>query len=599
MFGDTLRALWIVVSFLAIFFWFPSRLSSQSHNRGWVLSMAGGWVRMALCATAAVVLLPMLKVLTAITVIFLLTAAFVVTWLGRHKWRFQKGLASLQRQVLAGVRGLENRFLGLRLVARGRRGHQETFPKAHRWYKWAESLKDKEFLVAGLLAVGGLTGLLYWGDALRELRFSWPDQYVVLLHARESMLNMIPGGGPIVFPALLAITSLISGSDPLQTTRFLCPLVACLAVLCLGLLVRKCSPGAAPSLIAMYCFGGAAFPSAGGVPVAETTGIEKLYTIFWNNSLAATRAPTEFQLGLIFLFLGLVFLADWCRNRRRDSLIDLIGCLVLVGLISQFLLLVFVILGAAFLVRAAILLPSFLLLGCGLAIAAVLWPQPFTDEASLLLPSAIAAGVGWLVAATLMLLRLATLAPGEPAVLVAFSLVAVFWLPPHRPVKQPLEYESVVRETQELAERFPRQTWLLVAPVEQLPETLGLGGYKDLAGFVEEYQARVEVPEFRFPESQEDLFIFVEKMPFQIFSREPSFVSFPVLTDITYRNYRSPAGRASLESAAMQLCESYRRHHSDADIYFEDDTLRIYHIHQQPAMNAQAETLHSSGEREK
>jgi hypothetical protein len=54
------------------------------------------------------------------------------------------------------------------------------------------------------------------------------------------------------------------------------------------------------------------------------------------------------------------------------------------------------------------------------------------------------------------------------------------------------------------------------------------------------------------------LFIYVEKVPFQIFAHEPSFVSFSVFTDITYRNCRSPAGRASLESAAMQLCENYR-----------------------------------------
>jgi hypothetical protein len=72
---------------------------------------------------------------------------------------------------------------------------------------------------------------------------------------------------------------------------------------------------------------------------------------------------------------------------------------------------------------------------------------------------------------------------------------------------------------------------------------------------------------------------------------------FSVLTDITYRNYRSPAGRASLESAAMQLCEDYRRDHSDADIYFEDDSLRIYHIQQQTLMNAKAGAPLSCGEK--
>jgi len=593
MLGDALRALWIVASFVAVFIWFPSRLWSHNHNRGLVISIAGGWVRMALCATIAVVLLTMLKVFTAITVIFLLAAAFVLTWLRQHEWGLQKSVAGLQRQVLAQIRKLETRFLGLRLVAQGRRG--KSFPQARLFYAWAKSLRHKEFFVAGLMTVVGLTGILYWGDALRELRFTWPDQYVVLLHARESMLNIVPGGRPMVFPALLAITSMISGSDPLQTTRFLCPVVACLAVLCLGLLVGMCSRVAVPSLIAMYCWGGAAFPPAGSVSTVATTGMQKLYAALCGNSPAATRATTEFQLGLSFLFLGLVFLADWHGNRRRDSLIDFVCCLLLVGMVSQLLLLVFAILGAASLLRPAILLPSFSLLGCGLAISAVLWPRPLTDDASMIVPAAMAAGLGWLVAATVRLLRFGTGA--EPAALMTFALIAVFWLPPHRPAQQPLEYESVVRQTQELAEKFPRQKWLLVAPVEQLPETLGLGGYKDLANFVAEYQAQVETPEFRFPEPQEDLFIYVEKTPFQIFSREPSFVSFSVLTDITYRNYRSPAGRASLESAALQLCESYRRHHSDADIYFEDDSLRIYHIHQQAAMNAKAGTSHRGEEK--
>jgi hypothetical protein len=177
--------------------------------------------------------------------------------------------------------------------------------------------------------------------------------------------------------------------------------------------------------------------------------------------------------------------------------------------------------------------------------------------------------------------------------LAAFCLVAVFWLPPRRPVKQPLEYESVVRETQELAERFPARNGCSSLLSNSCRKRLAWEG----ASFVEEYQGRVGVPEFRFPEPQEDLFIYLEKTPFQIFTREPSVVSFPVLTDITYRNYRSPAGRASLESAAMQLCESYRRHHSDADIYFEDDCVRIYHIHQQTTMNTKAGPSHSSGEK--
>jgi hypothetical protein len=134
--------------------------------------------------------------------------------------------------------------------------------------------------------------------------------------------------------------------------------------------------------------------------VARSERVKRNDYFIWSTD----KTPTEFQLGLSLLFLGLVFLADWYRHRRRDSLINVICCLLLVGMISQFLLLVFVILGAAFLLRPAILLPSFLLLGCALAIVAVLWPQHFTDDASMVLPAATAVGIGWLVALTGMLL---------------------------------------------------------------------------------------------------------------------------------------------------------------------------------------------------
>jgi len=127
----------------------------------------------------------------------------------------------------------------------------------------------------------------------------------------------------------------------------------------------------------------------------------------------------------------------------------------------------------------------------------------------------------------------------------------------------------------------------VAAPLEQLSETAGLGGYEDLAGFVERYRNQDLGPGSRFQDAREDLFIYVEKRPFQIFSREPESVSFSVLTDSTYRNYRSPGGRASLEAAALQLCESYRQYHLNADVFFENEDLRIYHIHQ-PASDTKA-----------
>lgn len=58
------------------------------------------------------------------------------------------------------------------------------------------------------------------------------------------------------------------------------------------------------------------------------------------------------------------------------------------------------------------------------------------------------------------------------------------------------------------------------------------------------------------------------------------------------------AGRTSqLGVGRYAAVRELSRHHSDADIYFEDDSLRIYHIQQQTAMNAKAEAPQSGREK--
>ena len=44
----------------------------------------------------------------------------------------------------------------------------------------------------------------------------------------------------------------------------------------------------------------------------------------------------------------------------------------------------------------------------------------------------------------------------------------------------------------------------------------------------------------------------------------------------------SPAGRASLQADALELCENYRAHHSDMTTFYEDQNLRIYQVHTPP-----------------
>jgi hypothetical protein len=202
----------------------------------------------------------------------------------------------------------------------------------------------------------------------------------------------------------------------------------------------------------------------------------------------------------------------------------------------------------------------------------------FPNDVYTILPVAAAIGVGCLIMLLESLLRLVFQRKAEALALAAVVFIAVIWLRPHQFVPQHLEYEVAAARTTDIKAKFPLQRWMVVAPVEQLPQTFGFGGFYDLAGFIEKYRRPGSDRDFDFLDAPEHLFVFVEKKPFQVFAREPASVAFSVLSDTTYRNYRSPAGRASLESSALQLCEDYRRNHTTAGVYFEDENLRIYHF---------------------
>ena len=580
---DALKASWILVTFLFAFFWFPTRLFSSRPNGALVMRIAGNWARMALCVAIAVFLLTSLRILSAITVIGLLGAGLATAWLRKHDGTTRSVTMSLQTTTLSILRNVESRSFGLHLLPRLRRPVSASSRLVVRVNNWLSVWENRKMLVASSVVVLVLTGALSSEHALRELRFDHPEQYATLLRARELMLEFHSGGRPFVFPALIVTTSLLSGTDPMQVTRFLSPVLGILVVLAVGLLIHACTRMGVASVAGMYCLGAAAFPVARNDTVVATSAMQKIESLL-RYPQAMTRASTEFELGLVFLLLALAFLADWSWNSRWDCLLDLFCCLLLLGIISQFLLLIFMIPAMVVLIRPAGGLVTFVL-ACYVPAAYATLSTGCTvpNEVFAILPVAASIAVGCCLALTEATIIARAGRTAETILLIACLGIAIIWLRPHRLVGQHLEYEAAVRQTEDIKYRFPRQRWVVVAPVEQLPETLGFGMYEDLAEFVEKYRHQVSSPEFRFQGTPEDLFIYVEKRPFQMFSREPQTVSFSVLTDATYRNYRSPAGRASLESAALKLCESYRQYNSHADVFFEDEDLRVYHIHQEQA----------------
>ena len=169
---------------------------------------------------------------------------------------------------------------------------------------------------------------------------------------------------------------------------------------------------------------------------------------------------------------------------------------------------------------------------------------------------------------TASLIALAAAAPLACAALVV--------LLPHAPGGLFLEYPIAQAKTLEIAATLPRGQWLIVAPVEQLAEAYGRGWYEDPAAFVERHAARAADPAFTFDYSVNEVLVFVEKRPFKTFASEAHALPFATLADPTYRNYRSLAGRASLQARLLALCEAYASAHDGASVYYEDDDLVIY-----------------------
>lgn len=254
-----------------------------------------------------------------------------------------------------------------------------------------------------------------------------------------------------------------------------------------------------------------------------------VFTTFVLGCYTEKSVVSEGTIGTFFLLLGLAFLADYYYHAHRVSLYDAL---------------------------------------CAFALLALSLPQAFPREIAItLFISCILGLVARTIHRWVPAYRLEALLP-------LLLMVGVFiGAPPTYPRPHFLEYETTARQSLQIAERFPAQRWAIVAPSEQFSETFGLGQYEDLYQFVSQYHDRVGDPGFHFP--YERLFVFVEKHPFQYFDKEPTYVSFSVLTDPTYRNYRSPAGRSSLELATMELCELYANvHHSR--VFYEDESLRIY-----------------------
>lgn len=589
---DLLSTIWIVFIVGVLFIWIPIvgyrtnfqnriNISLNQRNDRDVYSL-GLWLRNILIITIGITVLGYFNLISWLTVILLYLGCTLFNYFKSYSWKARDFKQAIQNKVIGLVDFLDR---GISLV-------DITKNIGHKCQEVKQICSDRIFDLVSrrgiaflilLTAILGFTLLLRWEYPLAQLRFSNPDNYNTLLITRQLLANNYPNINHLpILPAFASIICLLGSIEPMQTIRFITPILGIVLVFSLGFLVRVLTKNAYSSLIAIFTLGVYLFTLQVGN--LEIDWLNRIVESL-NNSLVRQWTGNELELGTIFLLLGLsyCFGCDDSWRKTRTFKINFFCSIILVGMCAPPLLIIFAIasiglIGDTRLTLTAITL-SWILLAIFAAMSQgqIIWLQSFL----LTLPVALSLLAALLFSFLSDLSKLLSLRWGEMFCLGIIFSLSINFLLPLAPNLIYVEYDMAARKTLDIKNHFPAQSWTLVAPVEQLSEIYGAGWYQDLALFVEQNADEARKPGFDFPILSRHLFIMVEKIPFVTFPNEPDTLPNSVLSDRTYRYYRSSAGRASLEYEALRMCKAYSRYHStSSNIYYEDQELIIYHFTQ-------------------
>jgi hypothetical protein len=577
--------LWFLVLFVFVFFWLPSQIFSLPKDFPWASRLVSYFARGMFMTVMGVGTFIQWHLLNWLTLVLLYAGGVALGWLSRHHWHgktlfnnlverlavtfftvLDGGLLPMLRQFISPSQAIEN-FISLsRLLKR--------------------AISTKILFVLALTVILTFSILLRFEYPLRELRFGNQDLYNTLLITQQlltgdriSLENL-----PLV-PILATVISLLGSIPAMYVINFLGAILGVLLVLGVGYNIFQMTENRTAALIGMASLGFYWFTwQFDGFPSLPPTIQQWLTAIAQslNGSLIRQWAGGEPEIGALFLLLALPRTWDAIYSKHRwIAGLDAACCLAMVAIAAFPLWVLMLAAGIGWLGGRRLILGTVSLTWVALALLSA-YPNAIlaVDRVFLVtLPVGLSLLVGFffnlLASSGRFLLR-------QWSDIICFGLVfalGINFCLPLPPQLNYLEYEMAARKTLALVSQFPRKSWLIVAPIEQFVESYGAAWYEDLALFVEKYRTKVEHSNFKFPFSSKHLLIFVEKRPFVTFVSESFNLPYSVLSDPTYRYYRSTAGRASLQFEALQLGEDYRRNHPDtSSIYYEDDDLRIYYF---------------------
>ncbi|WP_036483228.1 hypothetical protein [Myxosarcina sp. GI1] len=582
---DILTAFWTVTIFFILFCWLPIKTSLSDEREFCASQIVGIWSRTMLVAIAGVLGLSFLHLLNWLTLTLLYCCFLFSNYLESHGRRSQEYALRVGQKWLLGLIDVLDSGISFETI-------KKTASKSWQSVKYGANnaleavARQGMLVVLSIAVVLSFACLLRWQYPLLELRFSHPDSYGSLLTTRQILSGYYPDTARLpVFPTIAAAISLLGSIEPMQVIRFLGAILGILMVLSLGYCLRVMAKNTYATLVAMFALGAYLFTWELTIPEAfpesiASWGMAIIETL--NASQIRQWTGSELELGVIFVLLSIGYYFNTAKRHRRKAIfwLNLLCALLLVALTSPILLVLAIaasigLIGGRRLALTAVSI-AWVVLGVLAAIpqGEFSWAKNFL----LTLPVGFSLLIGLLFLAIAESVSFILGKWSEQFCLALACALAVNFLLPLPPKCTYLEYEITARKSLELTQFFPRQSWTLVGPAEQLAEIYGSGWYEDLAQFVEKYSSKAEQAEFNFPISGEHLFIYVEKVPFVTFATEPEILPNSILSDRTYRYYRSSAGRASLEYEALQMCEAYRHNHPQSEIYYENEELRIYHF---------------------
>jgi hypothetical protein len=524
-----------------------------------------------------------LGLFTWLTAVLVYLTGLGIGWMSTHQWRFQGKFQQLGQQIAIATVDIFDRGLSMSQLIEWLLLPWKSLDRSIRvrldLYRWSIPLIILT-AISGLLVIA-CTIWLRFEHPLTEFRFSHPDTYSQLSIAQQILARDSPPVSYLpIFPSLAAFVAALSGIHLVRVVHLLGAIIGTLLVLSVGYTIRSLTKNGTAALAASYSLGVYLFtwnlPISGRLPLELQQFLATLRDTL-NAGLIRSWAVSELELGALFVILAIGCSTQIVRSKQRtEAIINTLCCVILVAIISPSLLILVLLggFGSIFGRQMALvtLTTGWLILGVLAAIPG--GDFPLLQGVLKTLPIGLSLAVGLLFVTIATAGRLLLANWSASICLTIFLATTLNFCLPSSPQIDYLEYDATARKTVEIGHIFPHHRWTVVAPIEQLAQVYGRGWYEDAALFTNKYQDQVSDPRFRFPHKT-SLLVFVEKRPFTSDQLEYP-VAYTVLTDPTYRHYRSPSGRTQLMAAILDLCETYRRHHSDSRIYYENDQLRIY-----------------------